>query len=163
MKINDEVYIHTGGYKHKRALVVSLLPKMMNVRLLHGRKTGKIVRINQSSAVVVEAQYRTPEINGTEAQHVREFPPPMGTNRSPVSFIAGNDMAVQGNSSGANTIEELPVDSIQKERENVATPTELMRMMQEEMDEVQMTATVLMQRMNHIRQLMEKIQLEPHE
>mmetsp|Transcript_5370 Transcript_5370/g.7914 ORF Transcript_5370/g.7914 Transcript_5370/m.7914 type:complete len:102 (-) Transcript_5370:3227-3532(-) len=55
----DEVYIHTGKYKHNRANVVKLLPIMVEVQLLTGWKAGKTVRINQGNAVVVEMQYRT--------------------------------------------------------------------------------------------------------
>jgi hypothetical protein len=73
--------------------------------------------------------------------------------------------ALAGNESGAvaATVEEMPPDSNQQERENVATPTELMLMMQEEMEDVQIMANMMMQKMNHIRQLMERVRLEPHE
>lgn len=163
MKVDDEVYIHSGGYKHKRALIISLLPKMMNVRLLHGRKAGKIVRINQTSAVVVEAQYRTPGIYPVDTQQGSTTPALMRTNQSPLSLVMNDALA--GNESGAVavTVEEMPPDSNQQERENVATPTELMLMMQEEMEDVQIMANMMMQKMNHIRQLMERVRLEPHE
>ena len=55
----DEVYLHSGKYKHNRAIIIALLPKMMEVRLLTGRRAGKTIRVNQTSGVVVEAQYRT--------------------------------------------------------------------------------------------------------
>jgi ribosomal protein L24 len=163
MKVDDEVYIHSGSHKHKRALIVSLLPKMMNVRVLTGRKAGKMIRINQSSAVVVEAQYRTIPVRNVDPQPNNEPATVMGSNRSPFNAVTQDEMPSNVTRVDVPEIEGVIVDPVQLERENVANPTELMTMIQEEMDDVQMMANMITQRMNRIMLMMERIRLDPQE
>ena len=170
MKVDDEVYIHSGLNRHQRATIVTMLPKMMTVHLLTGRKKGKVVRVNQTSAVVVEAQYRTNRAGAAdvvaqpvvaEAQPVVVVQPySMGTNLSPVEAIMGRINQTSAVHDSRVVEPDIQGDTVQRAREEVATPAEIMDMIQEDMFDVQLMNGLMTQRMNRMIQLLERLKLE---
>jgi len=84
----------------------------------------------------------------------------MGTNLSPVVTIMGRINQNSAVHDSRMVEHDIQGDTVQRAREEVATPAEIMDMIQEDMFDVQLMNGLMTQRMNRMIQLLERLKLE---